>query len=242
MSKVAGAQKFDGRNWFEQQIAKRTQAALAAQDAVFAEQHAGDSLPELAAYVSRCAAQWNHAPAPCEIEGGSYIARRFGSWEAALAAAGLSSAYKIPRNEENRRYQKEKRRQTALHKEERDAKRARSGRKRGSISARTPCGRRRRGARARKRPRRSGIARFPWNREARRNRAGIGAEKRRPSTKRRKPRRGAFIRMVSRPSGAGCYTKNLTAGRKRRGGREGDNMAGRMQTFDSLRELFYNEW
>ena len=53
MSKVAGAQKFDGRNWFEQQIAKRTQAALAAQDAVFAEQHAGDSLPELAAYVSR---------------------------------------------------------------------------------------------------------------------------------------------------------------------------------------------
>lgn len=106
MSKVAGAQKFDGRNWFERQIAKRTQAALAAQDAVFAEQHAGDSLPELAAYVSRCAAQWNHAPAPCEIEGGSYIARRFGSWEAALAAAGLSSAYKIPRNEENRRYQK----------------------------------------------------------------------------------------------------------------------------------------
>ena len=84
----------------------------------------GDSLPELAAYVSRCAAQWNHAPAPCEIEGGSYIARRFGSWEAALAAAGLSSAYKIPRNKENRRYQKEKRRQTALHKEERDAKRA----------------------------------------------------------------------------------------------------------------------
>ena len=213
MSKVAGAQKFDGRNWFEQQIAKRTRAALEAQDAAFAQQHAGDSLPELAAYVSRCAAQWNHAPAPCEIEGGSYIARRFGNWEAALMAAGLSSAYKIPRNGENRRYQKEK-----------------------------PCGRRRRGARARKRPRRSGIARFPWNREARRNRAGIGAEKRRPSTKRRKPRRGAFIRMVSRPSGAGCYTKNLTAGRKRRGGREGDNMAGRTGTFDLMRELFYNEW
>ena len=124
MSKVAGAQKFDGRNWFEQQIAKRTRAALEAQDAAFAEQHAGDSLPELAAYVSRCAAQWNHAPAPCEIEGGSYIARRFGGWEAALMAAGLSSAYKSPRNGENRRYQKEKRRQTMLHKEERDAKRA----------------------------------------------------------------------------------------------------------------------
>ena len=37
MSKVAGAQKFDGRNWFEQQIAKRTRAALEEQDAAFAE-------------------------------------------------------------------------------------------------------------------------------------------------------------------------------------------------------------
>ena len=124
MSKVAGAQKFDGRNWFEQQIAKRTRAALEEQDAAFAEQHAGDSLPELAAYVAQCAAKWNHSPAPCEIEGGSYIARRFGSWEAALAAAGLGTAYKIPRNGENRRYQREKRRQTMLHKQERDAKRA----------------------------------------------------------------------------------------------------------------------
>lgn len=82
MSKVAGAQKFDGRNWFEQQIAKRTQAALAAQDAVFAEQHAGDSLPELAAYVSRCAAQWNHAPPPARSRaaaispGGSAVGKR----------------------------------------------------------------------------------------------------------------------------------------------------------------------
>ena len=238
MSKVAGAQKFDGRNWFEQQIAKRTQAALAAQDAVFAEQHAGDSLPELAAYVSRCAAQWNHAPAPCEIEGGSYIARRFGSWEAALMAAGLSSAYKIPpgRGKPAGTRRRSGGRPPSIRRSGTPSGR-RSGRRRGSISVPTPGGRRRRSARARKRPRRSGIARFPWNREARRNRAGIGAEKRRPSTKRRKPRRGAFIRMVSRPSGAGCYTKNLTAGR-----REGDNMAGRTGTFDLMRELFYNEW
>ncbi|MFR3323105.1 MAG: homing endonuclease associated repeat-containing protein [Oscillospiraceae bacterium] len=202
----------------------------------------GDSLPELAAYVSRCAAQWNHAPAPCEIEGGSYIARRFGSWEAALAAAGLSSAYKIPGTRKTAGTRRRSGGRPPSIRRSGTPSGRRSGRRRGSVSARTPCGRRRRGARARKRPRRSGIARFPWNREARRNRAGIGAEKRRPSTKRRKPRRGAFIRMVSRPSGAGCYTKNLTAGRKRRGGREGDNMAGRMQTFDLMRELFYNEW
>ena len=48
MGKVAGAQNFDGRNWHEQHIAKRTRAALDEQDRVFAERHAGDTLAELA--------------------------------------------------------------------------------------------------------------------------------------------------------------------------------------------------
>ena len=32
MAKVAGAQNFDGANWYEQHIAKRTRAALEEQD------------------------------------------------------------------------------------------------------------------------------------------------------------------------------------------------------------------
>ena len=48
MGKVAGAQNFDGRNWHEQHIAKRTRAALDEQDRAFAERHAGDPLAELA--------------------------------------------------------------------------------------------------------------------------------------------------------------------------------------------------
>ena len=44
MGKVAGAQNFDGRNWHEQHIAKRTRAALDEQDRAFAERHAGDTL------------------------------------------------------------------------------------------------------------------------------------------------------------------------------------------------------
>lgn len=55
MAKVAGAQNFDGRNWHEQHIAKRTRAALEEQDRAFAERHAGDTLPELACYLRRCA-------------------------------------------------------------------------------------------------------------------------------------------------------------------------------------------
>ena len=52
MGKVAGAQNFDGANWYEQHIAKRTRDALAEQDRAFAEKHAGDSLDQLAAYLA----------------------------------------------------------------------------------------------------------------------------------------------------------------------------------------------
>lgn len=98
MGKVAGAQNFDGRNWHEQHIAKRTRAALDEQDRAFAERHAGDTLAELACYLRRCAEHWGRSPAPCEIVGGSYIAERFGSWSDALRAAHLNPAYSHPHN------------------------------------------------------------------------------------------------------------------------------------------------
>lgn len=98
MGKVAGAQNFDGRNWHEQHIAKRTRAALDEQDRAFAERHAGDPLAELACYLRRCAEHWGRSPAPCEIVGGSYIAERFGSWSDALRAAHLNPAYSHPQS------------------------------------------------------------------------------------------------------------------------------------------------
>ena len=102
MGKVAGAQNFDGANWYEQHIAKRTRDALAEQDRAFAEKHAGDSLDQLAAYLRRCAGHWGKSPAPIEIVGGSYIAERFGDWKDALRAAHLNPIYKKPRNRVNR--------------------------------------------------------------------------------------------------------------------------------------------
>ena len=111
MGKVAGAQNFDGANWYEQHIAKRTRDALAEQDRAFAEKHAGDSLDQLAAYLRRCAGHWGKSPAPIEIVGGSYIAERFGDWKDALRAAHLNPIYK-------------KKIQIQQHRSERDAKRA----------------------------------------------------------------------------------------------------------------------
>ena len=113
MGKVAGAQNFDGRNWHEQHIAKRTRAALDEQDRAFAERHAGDTLAELACYLRRCAEHWGRSPAPCEIVGGSYIAERFGSWSDALRAAHLNPAYSHPHNRSNGRYQREKKRKSS---------------------------------------------------------------------------------------------------------------------------------
>ena len=124
MGKVAGAQNFDGANWYEQHIAKRTRDALAEQDRAFAEKHAGDSLDQLAAYLRRCAGHWHKSPAPCEIVGGSYIAERFGSWSDALRAAHLNPVYGHPHNRSNGRYQREMKRQIELYRAERDAKRA----------------------------------------------------------------------------------------------------------------------
>ena len=96
MGKVAGAQNFDGRNWHEQHIAKRTRAALDEQDRAFAECHAGDTLAELACYLRRCAEHWGRSPAPCEIVGGSYIAERFGSWGGRSAGGAPESCVQPP--------------------------------------------------------------------------------------------------------------------------------------------------
>ena len=124
MSKVAGAQNFDGRNWHEQHIAKRTRAALEEQDQAFAVRHAESTLKELACYLRRCAEHWGKSPAPCEIVGGDYIAERFGSWSDALRAAHLNPVYGHPHNRSNGRYQREMKRQIELYRVERDAKRA----------------------------------------------------------------------------------------------------------------------
>ena len=77
MGKVAGAQRFDGQNWYKQHIARRTREALDEQDRAFAVRHAESTLTELACYLRRCAEHWGRSPAPCEIVGGSYIAERF---------------------------------------------------------------------------------------------------------------------------------------------------------------------
>ena len=76
-------------NIYEGAIRKMVTQALEAREAEFEKEHASDSDTQLLAYLRLCAAKLQHTPWPEEILGGTVIARRFGSWEKALAAARL---------------------------------------------------------------------------------------------------------------------------------------------------------
>lgn len=107
MGKVAGAQNFDGANWYEQHIAKRTRDALAEQDRAFAEKHAGDSLDQLAAYLRPLRRTLG---SPCPHRDRRWQLHRRALWrlERCTESRPFDPIYKKPRNRDCGRYQNEK--------------------------------------------------------------------------------------------------------------------------------------
>ena len=121
----ANGKPIDYQAWAENQIAKRTRAALEARDAVFAERHAETPLLQLAQYLRRCADTLKHSPSPSEVDGGTFIEQRFGSWAAAMAAARLPQPRSMRKLRDTARYKAEKVKQEPLFREERRQKRQR---------------------------------------------------------------------------------------------------------------------
>ena len=80
-----GGRPIDFQAWAQNQIVKRAVAALEARDEAFAERNADTPLPQLARYLSRCAISLGHSPSPSEVDGGTFIEQRFGSWAAAAS-------------------------------------------------------------------------------------------------------------------------------------------------------------
>ena len=115
-------ERFDYKSWFERNVAKRTVAALEARDAAFAEKHAETPLRELAQYLTRCARTLRHSPAPCEVDGGTFIEERFGGWAAVLEMARLRPPAKEPKLKDTARYKREKAVQEPLFYEESERK------------------------------------------------------------------------------------------------------------------------
>ena len=122
MSNRNPRERFDYKSWFERNVAKRTVAALEARDAAFAEKHAETPLRELAQYLARCARTLRHSPAPCEVDGGTFIEQRFGSWDAALRAACLPPTRTKAKLNGTARYRKERAIQEPLFLAERKEK------------------------------------------------------------------------------------------------------------------------
>lgn len=117
-----GGPPIDFEAWAKNQVAKRAKAALEERDAVFAAQYAEAPLSELAQYLIRCAHSLGHSPSPAEIDGGEFIARRFGGWAAAMRAASLPMPASLRKVNETARYRVEKVRQEPLFRAERRRK------------------------------------------------------------------------------------------------------------------------
>lgn len=103
-----GGRPIDFQAWAQNQIVKRAVAALEARDEAFAERNADTPLPQLARYLSRCAISLGHSPSPNEVDGGTFIEQRFGSWAAAMAAAKLPQPRSMRKLRDTARYKKVK--------------------------------------------------------------------------------------------------------------------------------------
>ena len=73
----------DHRDFMENLMTRRTEAALNARNLAFPKEHARDSDEQLIRYLLKCAKEIGHSPDMCEVIGGLYLARRFGGWQKA---------------------------------------------------------------------------------------------------------------------------------------------------------------
>lgn len=106
--------RFDYRSWFDRQVARRTEEALAARDAAFAARYETAPNAVLVQYLRFCADTLCHTPAPEEIDGSPLLMQRFGSWEEAVRAAGLRHAPPEMKLSQTARYHRERKVQAPL--------------------------------------------------------------------------------------------------------------------------------
>ena len=89
-------------------LAKVKYAEQADRDWEWSKHHRTDTDEELLAYLRQCAETLGHSPVKAEVEGSSYILKRFGSWPLALELAKLPlpQGMKPPRPKDINDYRK----------------------------------------------------------------------------------------------------------------------------------------
>ena len=116
-------ERFNEDDWFRRNVDQRTREALRRQEQQFIEEHSNDTNAELAALVKTRAKELRRSPRAKEVTGAELIIRRFGSWDKALAAAGLREPRGSPVLTRTDRYKAEYQRQAEVFREEKKRRR-----------------------------------------------------------------------------------------------------------------------
>ena len=107
---------YPGRhNIYEATIRRMVTQALQAQELQFRQDHARDTDAQLLDLVRDWVSDHGYTPWPLEIPGGSYMAERFGSWEALIELAGLKPPAHPNRQQSFQRFHEETDRQKAIY-------------------------------------------------------------------------------------------------------------------------------
>lgn len=112
--------QFNALEWFNRRVDERTRKVLKEKHMKFAEENECTTDAELLIYLKECAKQLNKTPTMPEVIGGRFIAERFGSWNNAVAMAGLRRSQTPPEITRRKIYKDEFKIQAKLFKEERD--------------------------------------------------------------------------------------------------------------------------
>ena len=107
---------YPGRhNIYEATIRRMVTQALQAQELQFRQDHARDTDAQLLGLVRDWVSVHGYTPWPLEIPGGSYMAERFGSWEALIDQARLKPPAHPNRTQSFQRFREETERQKAIY-------------------------------------------------------------------------------------------------------------------------------
>ena len=107
---------YPGRhNIYEATIRRMVTQTLEAQELQFRQDHARDTDAQLLGLVRDWVSDHGYTPWPLEIQGGSYMAERFGSWEALIELAGMEPPTHPNRPQSFQRFREETDRQKAIY-------------------------------------------------------------------------------------------------------------------------------
>ena len=122
---------YPGRqNIYEAVIRRMVQEALEQQELEFRQQHEASGDEILLSYLRDWAMGQHRSPWPGEILGGKLILERFGSWDRALAKAGLPAPRTPNQSRSFARVQEETERQREIYKKRKAEKKALSNERR----------------------------------------------------------------------------------------------------------------